>query len=152
MAIGVARNASDTETAARMGTAQDRVRTALDQVRTLAHSLYPAALSDAGLTAALDVLAEWRPHVELGELPDRRFDPTVEAGAYFIVAALTQSPAAAAVSASAVSGRLVVEVRTSRPGDLMDVEDRVGALGGRLAVLPTPEADTLVRAELSCAS
>jgi signal transduction histidine kinase len=152
MAIGLARSAGDTETAARMGTAQDRVRTALDQVRTLAHSLHPAALSDAGLAAALDVLAEWRPHVELGELPDRRFDPTVEAGAYFIVAALTQSPAAAAVSASGVSGRLVVEVRTSQPGDLTDVEDRVGALGGRLAVLPTPEGDTLVRAELACAS
>jgi len=148
MAIGLARTASDEETAARMGCAQARVRTALDRVRTIAHRLYPAALSDAGLAAALDVLAEWRPHVELGELPDRRFDPTLEAGAYFIVAALTQ--AAATVSASG-DGKLVVEVRTSQPGDLVDVQDRVGALGGRLAVHVTREGDTLVRAELTCA-
>jgi hypothetical protein len=127
------------------------VRTALDRVRTIAHSLYPAALGDAGLAAALDVLAEWRPNVELGELPERRFDPTLEAGAYFIVAALTQSPAAAAVSTSASAGKLVLEVRTAQPGDLVDVEDRVGALGGRLAVRATPEGDTLVRADLACA-
>jgi signal transduction histidine kinase len=152
MAIGLARTTSDHETAARLGIAQAQVRTALDRVRTIAHSLYPAALGDAGLAAALDVLAEWRPNVELGELPERRFDPTLEAGAYFIVAALTQSPAAAAVSTSASAGKLVLEVRTAQPGDLVDVEDRLGALGGRLAVRATREGDTLVRAELTCAS
>jgi signal transduction histidine kinase len=151
MAIGLARTASDEETADRMRFAQARVRTALDRVRTIAHSLFPAALGDAGLAAALDVLAEWRPHVELGELPDGRFDPTVEAGAYFIVAALTQSPAAAAISASTARGELVVEVRTAQPGDLVDVQDRVGALGGRIAVRVTREGDTLVRTELTCA-
>jgi signal transduction histidine kinase len=150
MAIELARTASDQQTAARMGFAQAGVRTALDRVRTIAHSLYPAALGDAGLAAALDVLAEWRPHVELGELPDRRFDPTLEAGAYFIVAALTQSPTAAAVSASDAGDRLVVEVRTGQPGDLTDVEDRVVALGGRLTVRAMPHGDTLVRTELSC--
>jgi signal transduction histidine kinase len=151
MAIGLARTASDEEAATRMGEAQAQVRTALDRVRTIAHSLYPAALGDAGLGAALDVLAEWRPHVELGELPDGRFDPVAETGAYFIIAALTQSPTAAAVSASCADGRLVVEVRTTVLGELVDIEDRVGALGGRLAVHATPEGDALVRAELPCA-
>jgi hypothetical protein len=60
--------------------AQTEIRTALDRVRTIAHGLYPAALGDAGLAAALDVLAEWRPHLELGDPPSRRFDPVVEAG------------------------------------------------------------------------
>ena len=45
MAIGVARNTSDEETAAQLGIAQASVRTALDRLRTIAHSVYPAALS-----------------------------------------------------------------------------------------------------------
>jgi hypothetical protein len=151
MAIGVARNMNDVETAAQLGIAQSRVRTALDRLRTIAHSVYPAALSEAGLAAALDVLAEWRPHVELDELPDRRLDPALEAGAYFIIAALTQSPAAATVSASEGGGQLVVEVRTALPDNLEDVKDRVGALGGLLTVRAMPGGDTQVRTELACA-
>lgn len=115
------------------------IRTALDRVRTIAHSLYPAALSDAGLAAALDVLAEWRPHVELGELPTHRIDPALEAGAYFVVAALTEAPAPAAISARAEGDRLIVEVRSARRADLAEVEDRVGALEGRLALELTCE-------------
>jgi signal transduction histidine kinase len=151
MALGVARNTSDEETAAQLGIAQARVRTALDRLRTIAHSVYPAALSEAGLAAALDVLAEWRPHVELDELPDRRFDPALEAGAYFVIAALTQSPAPATVSAREVGGQLVLEVRTALPDDLEDVKDRVGALGGLLTIRAMPSGDTHVRTELACA-
>ena len=151
MAIGLARTACDERATERMEGAQAHVRAALDRVRTTAHSLYPAALGDAGLAAALDVLTEWRPHVELGELPDGRFERIAEAGAYFIIATLTQSPAAAAVSASRADDRLVVEVRTSAQGDLVDVRDRVGALGGRLDVHATAAGETLFRAELPCA-
>ena len=61
IAIGVSRNTSDEETAAQLGIAQASLRSALDRLRTIAHSVYPAALSEAGLAAALDVLAEWRP-------------------------------------------------------------------------------------------
>jgi signal transduction histidine kinase len=151
MAIGVARNTSDEETAAQLSIAQARVRTALDRLRTIANSVYPAALSEAGLAAALDVLAEWRPHVELDQLPDRRFDPALEAGAYFIIAALTQSPAPATVSASEVGGQLVIEVQTALADELQDVKDRVGALGGRLTISAMSGGDLQVRTELACA-
>jgi signal transduction histidine kinase len=124
-------NAADTTS---LRHAQEEIRTALDRVRTVAHSLYPAALSDSGLAAALDVLAEWRPHLELGDLPARRSDPALEAGAYFVVAALTESPAPAAVGARAEDDRLVVVVRTTRPAKLIEVDDRVGALEGRLVL------------------
>jgi signal transduction histidine kinase len=151
MAIGLARATGDDATGTQMSSAQAHVRTALDRVRTIAHSIYPAALSDAGLAAALDVLAEWRPHVELGDLPAGRFDPALEAGAYFVVAALTRSPAPAAVSASIVGDGLVLEIRTARPGELAEVQDRVGALDGRLAVGALPDGETHVRVELACA-
>jgi signal transduction histidine kinase len=143
---------ADGTAATSLGLAQARAQQALDRVRAIAHHLYPAALGDAGLAAALDVLSEWRPHVELHELPDERFPAPVEAGGYFLVAALTRSSARAVVSASDEPGRLVVEVRTARPGDLVEVEDRVGALGGRLTVEPGANGAIHLRAELPCES
>ena len=139
MAIELERAAGKAADATLLRLAQEQIRTALDRVRTIAHSLYPAALGDAGLAAALDVLAEWRPHLELGELPAHRLDPALEAGAYFVVAALTNTPAPAAISARAEGDRLNVTVRTARPADLSEVEDRVGALEGRLALELTCE-------------
>jgi signal transduction histidine kinase len=38
------------------------------------------------------------------------------------------------------------------PGPLVDVEDRVGALDGRLVVEQSPEDGTVVRVALPCAS
>ena len=108
----------------------------------MAHATYPAALDEAGLGAALDVLSEWRPHVELGALPEQRLDPELEAGIYFIVVALTAEDAVVDVR---VEDEVVVEVRTAA-GDLTEVEDRVGALGGRLSV-----EDGLVSVRLACA-
>src|SRR4029450_5778677 len=114
----------------------------LGDIRALAHATYPAALDEAGLAAALDVLSEWRPHVELGALPDRRLDPALEAGVYFIVAALTQHAARVDVH---LSDELVLEVHTSADA-LTEVEDRVGALGGRLTV-----DGTSLKATFTCA-
>ena len=139
MAIELERAAGKAADTTDLRCAQKQIRTALDRIRTIAHSLYPAALSDAGLSAALDVLAEWRPHLELGELPTHRIDPALEAAAYFVVAALTEAPAPAAISARADGDRLIVEVRSARRADLAEVEDRVGALEGRLALELTCE-------------
>ena len=88
--------------------AHTQVRGALEAVRTIAHGLYPAALSDAGLAPALDVLTEWSPNLECEPVAEGRFDPTVESTAYFIVAALaraTTSPVTASIAHH--DGRLV---------------------------------------------
>ncbi|HEX6020459.1 MAG TPA: histidine kinase [Solirubrobacter sp.] len=151
MAIGVARgvNANSGQLAA----AQAAVRAALDAVRVMAHATYPAALDEAGLGAALEVLSEWRPHVELATIPDEeRFDPSLEAGVYFIIAALTRPTAASVVvDIDRNDDRLIVAVRTAAAGDLTEVRDRVGALGGEIAVDEAPSGETLVRVELACA-
>jgi signal transduction histidine kinase len=139
MAIELERASGKAADTTRLRLAQEQIRTALDRVRTIAHSLYPAALGDAGLAAALDVLAEWRPHLELGELPAHRLDPSLEAGTYFVVAALTKTPAPAAVSVRTDGDRLNVTVRTARRADLSEVEDRLGALEGRVALQLTCE-------------
>jgi signal transduction histidine kinase len=153
MAIGVARGGARDQHAERLARAQNHVRAALDGVRALAHATYPAALDEAGLAAALDVLSDWQPNVELGALPDGRLEPALEASTYFIVAALTRTEDDAMVNVSVhhEQTQLVVDVRTGAAGDLTEVEDRVGALNGRLAVEETPTGDRHVRLELPCA-
>jgi hypothetical protein len=151
MAIGLAAVSASGERAAQLDTARRSVRAALDAVRTVAHAMYPAALRDAGLAAALDVLAEWREDIDVEGSPAERADPVVEANAYFIVAALTESGAGlAAVRAARRNGAMVLEVTTPEPGDLVEVQDRVGALGGRLYRDDGRER-TRVRVELPCA-
>ena len=153
MAIGVARGSAQDEHAERMALAQNHVREALDGVRALAHATYPAALDEAGLAAALDVLSDWQANVELGALPDGRLNPALEASAYFIVATLTRTDSDAMVDVNVhhEQTQLAIDVRTGAPPDLTEVQDRVGALNGRLAVNQTPAGDTHLRVELPCA-
>ena len=152
MAIGVARGLARDHDAERLALAQNHVREALGGVRALAHATYPAALDEAGLAAALDVLSDWQPNVELGALPVGRLDPALEASTYFIVTALTRTDSDAMVDVHVHSeqSNLVVDVRCATAADLTEVEDRVGALDGRLAVDETPAGETHVRVELPC--
>jgi hypothetical protein len=78
----------------------------------------------------------------------------VESAAYFAVASLARSVGGRiVVGASREGGTVVVEVRTAEPpGPLIDVEDRVGALDGRLVVEHLPEDGTVIRVALPCAS
>ena len=154
MGLGVARaNATDRTRAERLGAAQDAVRGALAELRTTAHRISPAALGDGGLAAALDVLAEWAPQLEIVRVPAERFDPAVESAAYFVVASI----------ASTVDARIVVDARRERdtvvlevnaaaaPGALFDVRDRIEALDGRLDVERVADDWSVVRVALPCA-
>jgi signal transduction histidine kinase len=151
MAIGLVRGRARDEHAERMALAQNQVRAALDGVRALARATYPAAPDEAGL--ALDLLSDWQANVELGALPEGRLDPALEANAYFIVAALTRTDGDAMVEVNVhhEQTQLVVDVRTGAPPDLIEVEDRVGALSDELAVEKTPTGNTHVRVKLPCA-
>jgi signal transduction histidine kinase len=152
MAIGLASSSASGRRRAQLDHARRSVHAALDGVRTVAHAMYPAALRDAGLGAALDVLAEWREDVDVEHLPAQRVDQTVEDNAYFIVSALTESAAGpASVRAARDNGALVLDVRTPDPGDLVEVQDRVGALGGRLSCDTDDPHRAHVRVKLPCA-
>jgi signal transduction histidine kinase len=141
--------------AATLEEAEAEVRQALAELRRLAQGLYPAALTEEGLGAALEALAEQTASpLALGKLPQERFDPKVEAAAYFLVAETLKRtrPRRAAVDAAPVDGRLVVEIQTDQqpPRQLTDLADRVGALDGRLLVQAAPGGGTRIRAELPC--
>jgi signal transduction histidine kinase len=107
---------------------------ALDELRLIAHGIFPAILAEAGLAIAIDALAESAPvAIRLGPFPDGRFDHAVEAAAYALVAECARHPDAAALDVhGAVDGdELVVVVETTgRLPPETRIADRVGALGG----------------------
>jgi signal transduction histidine kinase len=140
-----------------------QLRAALDELRELARGIHPAILTEAGLGPALGALAAESPvdvtlDVELPEpLPGQ-----VEAAAYFVVAeALTNVAKYAAadhvaITATTRDGVLQVEVGDDGRGGadpaagtgLRGLEDRVAALGGRLAVRSPAGGGTQVMAQI----
>ena len=134
-----------------LAAAEGELGVALAELRELAHGLFPMVLSNEGLGAALEVLAERTPRLVNRALPDGRFAAPVESAAYFVVSeALRREPNGdVAIDARREGERLVVEVRTEAEltGDATAIEDRVGALGGALIANVH-----LLRAELPCGS
>jgi signal transduction histidine kinase len=134
-----------------LAAAESELAVALVELRELAHGLFPMVLTNEGLGAALEVLAERTPRLVTGALPDGRFAAPVESAAYFVVSeALRRGPnGEVTIDARREGDRLVVEVRTESGliGEPTAIEDRVGALDGTLI------ADVHhLRAELPCAS
>jgi signal transduction histidine kinase len=130
------------------------VQEALRELRELAHGIYPAILTEAGLGPALDALADRAPlPVQIDGLADDRYPAPVETAAYLVVSdaiddAARRGATRAAVSAVRADGRLLVEVKddgSDRESSMVHLVDRVGALGGSLAVEPKT-----IRAEIPC--
>jgi signal transduction histidine kinase len=151
---------------AMLDAARDELARALEELRELARGIHPAVLTDRGLEAALEALAERTPlPVSLDQMPAERLPAPVEAAAYFVVAeALTNVARYAKASSAEVriarnSGYAVVEVRDDGVGGadpatgtgLRGLADRLAALDGRLEVHSPPGEGTTVRAEVPCA-
>jgi signal transduction histidine kinase len=145
------RRSEDPALASRLATAEDDMRASGAELRTLAHGLFPAALDEEGLAAAIEALADQEPRLRCAELADVRVGPAAASAIYFVVAqALRRSPGAElAVRMRCTGGRLVVTLRSTRPLTVpsTDFEDRIGAAGGTLAI----DGHTL-QAEVACAS
>ena len=127
--------------------AEERLRGAIDELREVAHGIYPAVLSSDGLGAAVDALRERASiPINVTSLPDDRLTGSLESAAYFFIAEVTGPVAAhagatkAEVDARVVGDLLVITVRadgaqradSELDGRFIDLEDRIGALGGRL--------------------
>ena len=134
--------------------AADEIEAALGELRELAHGIYPAILTEAGLGPALATLADDASlPVELGEMPGERLPPAVETTAYVVVAEAIEDAARRGgtfltADVRRQDERLVVAVQDdgqSRSAPPVHLADRVGALGGRLDT----GANTL-RAEVPC--
>ena len=137
--------------------AETELRAALSELRELARGIYPAVLVDEGLATALDALAEGgQVPIAIDSLPDERLAPAVEAAAYFLVAEVVKRGISSGVTVRVgLVGRNDCCVEIDSAGtlddDLVDLEDRIGALDGALTVEPTPAGQTTIRAEVPCA-
>jgi signal transduction histidine kinase len=144
----------DSQTGALLTQAIGYAQAALGELRELAHGIYPAILSEAGLASALATLTDAAPlPVETYDAAEGRYPAAIETAAYLLVAEALDDAAGRGASHATVNvgrdgGRLVVTVHddgTDRTAAMVQLADRVGALEGRLAVEPTR-----LRAELPC--
>jgi signal transduction histidine kinase len=136
---------------------------ALDDLRDLAHGIYPPLLGSSGLGEALTAACRRAPlptELETGTL--RRYPPDLEAAIYFCCLEALQnaakyagSRATAKVAVWEEAGGLLFEVRDdgagfdtarSTPGaGLTNMSDRLGAVGGRLSIQSEPGKGTQIK-------
>jgi signal transduction histidine kinase len=144
---------------------REALAAALAELRGLTHGIYPAILTERGLSAALDELCSrsaLTAHLRL--FLDGRLPIPVETAAYYVVSeALTNAAkhsqaSEVSVAASCSGGVLTIEVADDGIGGvgnqtgsgLRGLADRVEALDGRLSVSSPPGHGTRLRAEFPC--
>ena len=137
---------------------------AVDELRELARGVFPPALAEEGLVAALEDLTETAGvDVRLVSEPGWRAPAAVESACYFVVCEALRRSAARSASVRLGSWQETVCLElclrdTHAPADpsvadgwLVALEDRVGAVNGDL-VVATDGGELLVRAVIPCAS
>jgi GAF domain-containing protein len=134
-----------------------------DELREISSGIHPAILSDAGLDDAVTTLARRSAiQVDLDVSFQGRFDPTLEATVYYIVAeSITNAVKHASAPTVAVCGGLrgeaiELEIRDDGAGGadpergtgLIGLKDRVDALGGTISLASPVGAGTTIRVRL----
>jgi signal transduction histidine kinase len=155
LARAAAEAEGDSQLAARLDGAVEDAHTVLEELRELAHGIYPAILAEAGLASALWNLVDEAPiSVELVELATERCSHATEAAAYVMVDDAVADAARREATHALVRTRrdganLVVEVEDdgAEPASVpMHLVDRLGALGGRIE-----RRAAVLRGEIPCA-
>ncbi|MFJ9741030.1 sensor histidine kinase [Streptomyces sp. NPDC101166] len=170
MTLGLARLAvadSPPETRRLVERAHEQARVTLTELRDLVHGIFPAILTDRGLTAALTALAEEAPLPVTTDLePGGRPDEAVEAATYFVACEALSNVAKhsgateARLSLRRRGSRLVLEVYDDGRGGadaeagsgLLGLADRVAALEGTVHLSSPLGGPTLLHVEIPCAS
>jgi PAS domain S-box-containing protein len=166
LALRLARDRLDSDpglAAELLESARSELDSALGELRELAHGIHPGVLTEGGLQAAVERLAERSPvPVRVSGTPAEELPEQIEIAAYYVVAeALTNAVKHAeanevTVSVSRDEDDVVVTVRDDGRGGadpaagsgLVGLRDRASALGGLLEVESAPGAGTVVRAVL----
>lgn len=150
-----------------MDQAGAEIGAAIEELRELAHGIYPAVLTDEGLAAAVEALCERAAiPVRVVAVPEGRFPPSAEAAAYFLIAeacgkiAATTGATSASVEVRQEGCQLLVEVTGKGAGEpgpeletrITGLSDRVGALDGRLRIEQLPGQGIAICGEIPCES
>lgn len=128
----------------------DALNSALESLREITRGVFPAQLARSGLPTALQSLftrtGGARRLVVDRHADGRRFDPRVEAAAYFCVAEATRDlgdPVNVALSARGDDLRVTVTGGDGEQLPLSHIHDRVEAAGGSMTVSSTDGSTTL---------
>jgi signal transduction histidine kinase len=163
--LGLARRLADADPAQTRGMLdelREELKDAVDELRNLAHGIYPPLLMDQGLAAALGSAAQRATiptRVEAGSLG--RYPSEVEAAAYFCCLEALQNAmkhagpeASVAVRVWEEAGALRFAVTDDGAGldpaakatgtGFVNMRDRLGAIGGSLQVESAPGAGTSI--------
>jgi signal transduction histidine kinase len=138
---------------------------ALDELRDLARGIHPAVLSQAGLGAAVEAVAQRQPVPVEVRLPMGRFPPATEETAYALICAVLD------VAEPSTDGRVRVEIRGHEADGVLTIEieddaeypaplrlgaelpgmlDRVRALGGDIMFSALSRGGSLMVAAIPC--
>ncbi|MGN6430264.1 MAG: sensor histidine kinase [Gaiellaceae bacterium] len=152
----------DAAVAARIDEIEEDARAALEELRVLAHGIYPTVLVERGVPEALRAFALDAPlPVEVNDHWIGRCSPTIEAALYFCALEAIQN----AAKHAGTEARVTIDL--DRDGDRVDLSvaddgvgfqtdgasdgiglvtmrDRIGAVGGELEVVSEPGAGVTV--------
>jgi signal transduction histidine kinase len=142
---------------------EEGVDEALEEVRSLAHGVYPPVLADQGLVEGLRAASRQSPvHVEIDEEGVGRYAPEVESAVYFCVLEALQNVLKHAEGARRVmvrmdgkGGELRFSVRDDGAGaadgelvagaGMTNMRDRIASVGGELEMSTVARVGTTVR-------
>jgi PAS domain S-box-containing protein len=145
-----------------VGEALGNAKSAIEELRELAHGVHPALLTNRGLAAAVKALASRASLPVVVEIADERYPTSVESAAYFVAAegltnvAKYARASTASVTTTRTASHLVLTVdddgiggaAPSAGGGLAGLADRVAALDGTLTVSSQAGDGTHIRAEI----
>jgi signal transduction histidine kinase len=156
---------ADPAAAAALSEAREGLRGVLAELRDLAHGIHPALLSQSGLGAALEGIAERLPLPVSVTAPPHRLDAAVEATLYFVaceaLANVVKHANAACVLVAVRAGESQLEMEIADDGiggvtadgghGLANIADRVSALDGEVVIDSPPGEGTRLVVRIPCA-
>ena len=169
--LRLARDALGRDSAAvatRLDHASAAASAAIDELTDLAHGIYPPVLRESGLPAALRMAAHRHPSpVSLRAEGLGRHPAAIEAAIYFVAVEALQNAAkhapgaAVSVTLAEQEGAVVFEIADEGPGfdpanvpgghGMLNLCDRIGAIGGSVSWESAPGTGTRVHAAVPIA-
>jgi signal transduction histidine kinase len=162
LAIASEQAAGDPVAQSRLAELEGELDESIEELRDLAHGIFPSLLADRGLLPALRAVGRRGPRaIEVTGRRIRRYPPEIESAVYYCCLEALQNatkhagPEARIVARlSADKEQLRLEVSDDGPGfdvaavnggvGLRNMEDRLGAVRGRLVITTSPGNGTLI--------
>lgn len=129
---------------------------AIDELREVAHGIYPSVLADEGVAAAIESLAEGSTiPLSIGDLDIDPVDQSIAEAAYAVVAdvvGLAAGPVRVRATGQAGSLTLTLDAPSIPDDVLVELGDRVGAVDGTLTTGDLGPGRVELVAEFPCVS